>query len=100
MARMAGERRAGPLVAIRKAVGPYFVSWFVDLSRAVMFWLGVAVTHLLQLLVLQFGWSVTFIHGLDIIEESLVFASAVVFLSSSAISFAWTTYRRTFGEPK
>lgn len=86
--------------AIRSGVGPSFISWFVDLSRAVMFWVSIGVLHLIQLLILSFGWSPWFVHWIDILEEWVVFASVAAFLIHSAFSYIWATYRSTVGELK
>ena len=86
--------------AVWEGLGPAFVSWLVDLLRAVMFWVGIGLLHLLQLLILSFGWSPTFVHYLDVSEECAVFASAISFFFSSAVAFFWATWKRTTMEFK
>ena len=81
--------------AIWNEVKVPFIAWAVDLSQAVMLWVGIAVAHLLQLLVLSFGWSPLIIHWLDKCEEFFVLASVATFLLASATRFVWVLYGRT-----
>lgn len=95
MAHMAAGEKFEVWAAIRTDVGPAFVSWFVDLSRTVMLWVSIGAAHLLQLLVLSFGWAPTIVHYLDFVEECLMFSTVAVFLLMSTVSFVWATWRRT-----
>ena len=100
MAHMAADDQFKFWDAVRKEVGPACVSWFVELSRTVMVWLSIGAAHLLQMLILSFGWSAPIVHWLDTVEECLAFATVTAFLLTSTISFLWATYRRTVGELK
>jgi hypothetical protein len=97
MDSMIPEGRPNVRQAVWEDIGPAFVSWFGDLLRAAMLWIGICILHLLQLLVLRFGWSPFFIHWLDVAEECAVFATIITFFLSSTVSFFWTTFRRTVG---
>jgi hypothetical protein len=94
---MTPELRSKVWDALWEEIGPDFVSWIGDLVRASMMWTSIFVLHLIQLVVLRFGWLPFFVHWMDIAEECAAFAAVMTFFLFSTVRFLWAAYRRTVG---
>jgi hypothetical protein len=92
---MTSELRSKVWDALWEDIGPDIVSWLGDLVRASMMWMGIFVLHLIQLVVLRFGWSPFFVHWLDIAEECAVFATVMTFFLFSTVRFFWAARQHT-----
>lgn len=97
---MLSKLRSKVFDALWEDVGPAFVARLGDLTLAAMMWIGIGVLHFVQLAVLSFGWSPSFVHYLDVAEEYTVFVTVVAYFLSSTVAFFWATYRRMVGGMK